>query len=105
MLPQQLPSPTLLHRDECVPTRLHNQPLVNFTLQSCYSVAADTESDLCGSYVMCAAYCHSILCMLTAMFFCYYFSFGLFLSLGMLNVARLKWPVFRGQLKAKLCII
>lgn len=56
MLPQQLPSPTLFrslrHRWMCVRILLQNDPLAYFILQSCYGVAVDSDSHLCGSYLM-----------------------------------------------------
>lgn len=60
MLPQQLPSPMLLHsarhRWMCVHILLHNDPFSHFILQLCYSVALDSDSDQCGSFVTCLWY-------------------------------------------------
>ena len=48
----------------CTHTLLHNDPLAYFTLQPCYSVAVDGDSDLCDSYVtliaVCTLYCDSL---------------------------------------------
>lgn len=79
MLPQKLPSPTLLrsarHWWMCTHILLHNDPLAYFTLQSCYSVAVDSDSDQCGSYVtlisMCTVYCDSLCIYVYA--FCHVF--------------------------------
>lgn len=70
MLPQQLPSPTLLrsarHRWMCTRILLQNDPLAYFTLQSFYGVAMHSDSDLCGSHLtligMWTVYCDT-LCM------------------------------------------